>query len=46
MGIDLSEKYLRENAIPRIEGELLSRPKLSHLAGKKVAKVDVGQKLL
>lgn len=25
-GIDLSEKYLRDNAIPRIEGGLLNRP--------------------
>lgn len=27
-GIDISEKYLRENAVPRIEGELLARPGL------------------
>jgi DNA modification methylase len=31
MGIDLSEEYLRKNAIPRIEGEMLSRPSLAEL---------------
>jgi hypothetical protein len=31
MGIDLSEEYLRKNAIPRIEGELLGRPALASL---------------
>jgi hypothetical protein len=31
MGIDLSEDYLRKNAIPRIEGELLGRPALASL---------------
>jgi DNA modification methylase len=31
MGIDLSEDYLRKNAIPRIEGELLGRPALAML---------------
>jgi hypothetical protein len=31
MGIDLSEGYLRKNAIPRIEGELLERPALAGL---------------
>jgi site-specific DNA-methyltransferase (adenine-specific) len=30
-GIDLSEQYLLKNAIPRIEGELLSRPSTMHL---------------
>jgi DNA modification methylase len=29
MGIDLSEDYLKKNAIPRIEGELLGRPALA-----------------
>jgi len=33
-GIDLSDSYLRNNAIVRIEGELFSRPALAHLAGK------------
>jgi DNA modification methylase len=31
MGIDLSEEYLKRNAIPRIEGELLGRPALASL---------------
>jgi Rad3-related DNA helicase len=31
MGIDLSEEYLKKNAIPRIEGELLGRPALATL---------------
>ena len=31
IGIDLSEKYLKNNAIPRIEGELLARAALAHL---------------
>jgi DNA modification methylase len=30
-GIDLSEKYLREYAIPRVEGELFRRPSLASL---------------
>jgi DNA modification methylase len=34
VGIDLSEKYLRNNAVPRIEGALLSRPATARLAGK------------
>jgi DNA modification methylase len=31
MGIDLSEEYLKKNAVPRIEGELLGRPALANL---------------
>jgi DNA modification methylase len=31
MGIDLSDEYLKRNAIPRIEGELLGRPALASL---------------
>jgi DNA modification methylase len=31
MGIDLSEEYLKKNAVPRIEGELLGRPALASL---------------
>jgi Rad3-related DNA helicase len=38
MGIDLSEDYLKKNAIPRIEGELLGRPALAS-AGAKVTVV-------
>lgn len=32
VGIDLSEKYLRENAVPRVEGWLLGRPAYAGLA--------------
>ncbi len=35
IGIDLSVKYLENNAIPRIEGELLERPVLAHLLNQK-----------
>ena len=45
IGIDLSEAYLKNNAIPRIEGELMSRPALSHLTGKKAKRVDVGEEI-
>lgn len=45
IGIDLSEKYLRENAIPRIEGELLARPALKYLTGRQATRLDVGKKL-
>lgn len=34
-GIDLSEKYLRDNAIPRLEGTLLSRPGYRHLLARR-----------
>lgn len=44
VGIDLSEKYLRDNAIPRIEGELLSRPALAGLTGRAKV-VEVGTKI-
>lgn len=42
IGIDLSEAYLREQAIPRIEGELLARPALRHLTGRIVKRLDTG----
>jgi len=42
IGIDLSEDYLRKNAVPRIEGELISRPALAHLTGRKAKKLDTG----
>lgn len=45
IGIDLSETYLRCNAIPRIEGELLTRPDLAALAGRKIEKVVIGRKV-
>ncbi len=37
-GIDLSEKYLRENAVVRIKGALLARPALAHLVPRGVAR--------
>ena len=33
IGIELNEEYLRDNAVPRVRGTLLSRPLLAHLAG-------------
>lgn len=33
VGIDLNAKYLRENAVPRVKGALLSRPETAWLAG-------------
>jgi DNA modification methylase len=45
VGIDLSEKYLRDNAIPRIQGALLSRPGLAHLAGFEAEMFDGGSEL-
>ncbi len=44
-GIDLSERYLRNNAILRIEGELLNRPSMAHLAGKPVEVLDLGEEI-
>lgn len=47
VGIDLSEQYLRNNAIPRIEGELLSRPALAWLlGGEKTERFSSGRSLL
>lgn len=42
VGCDLSEKYLINNAIKRVEGLLLSRPALRHLAHREAKKVLVG----
>lgn len=36
-GIDLSAKYLRDNAVPRIVGALQARPALAHLAAARKA---------
>lgn len=44
-GIDLSEQYLKDNAIPRIEGVLLSRPALAHLVYKPTKRVTLGKKV-
>jgi DNA modification methylase len=38
VGIDLSEDYLRKDAIPRIEGDLFSRPAMAHLVPRPVRK--------
>lgn len=45
IGIDLSETYLKNNAIPRIEGALMSRPGKAHLAGRTTEKIDGGKRL-
>lgn len=45
IGIDLSKKYLDENAIPRIKGALLGRPNLAHLAGHETKKVSIGKSI-
>ena len=45
IGIDLSEAYLRDNAVVRIEGELLARPALARLAGKATKKLRIGREL-
>lgn len=42
VGIDLSKKYLKNNAIPRIEGGLLSRPALARLTGKTPKRLRLG----
>lgn len=43
VGIDLSETYLRENAVVRIEGEILARPDLLDLLPRKRKAVSIGQ---
>lgn len=45
IGIDLSEKYLNDNAIPRIEGALMSRPNLAALVPREVERMDMGEEL-
>jgi DNA modification methylase len=44
-GIDLSESYLRDGAIPRIEGVLCSRPGLSTLLLGKPRVIPIGKQL-
>ncbi len=46
VGIDLSEKYLRDNAIVRIEGELLARPDMAHLVPRAAPKKVVVGKVI
>jgi site-specific DNA-methyltransferase (adenine-specific) len=41
VGIDLSEKYIVKNQVPRIEGVLLRRSTTAHLVRKKVQAVKV-----
>jgi DNA modification methylase len=41
-GIDLSEKYLRENAVVRVKGALLARPNLTHLVPRVAAAPRTG----
>lgn len=41
-GIDLSEDYLKDNAIARIEGALLRRPSTAVLTGKGPKKMEMG----
>lgn len=43
IGIDLSEEYLQNNAVPRIRGEILDRPALAYLVKKKSRGVTVGK---
>lgn len=43
VGIDLSERYLKNNAVPRVVGALTSRPATAHLAGIKAKGVVVGR---
>lgn len=45
VGIDLSEKYLKDNAVPRIEGVCLARPALSSLVRKERQRVVIGKKV-
>ncbi len=45
IGIDLSKQYLDHNAIPRISGELLTKPATAHLAGRKAKKVSLGRRI-
>lgn len=46
-GIDLSEKYLLNNAIPRVEGVLMSRPDTAGLVATAAAEpLDVGEDML
>lgn len=45
VGIDLSDKYLRGNAIPRVKAVLSKRPEQAHLAGHKAERVEVGERV-
>lgn len=41
IGIDLSEKYLKENAIPRIEGEILRVPARRNLVQRSTKTIEI-----
>jgi len=45
VGIDLSQDYLQNNAVPRIEGRLMSIPKLSSLVAKPIRAIKLGRKV-
>lgn len=45
VGIDLSDKYLRGNAVPRVKAVLSKRPEQAHLAGYKAERVEVGERV-
>lgn len=43
-GIDLSERYLKDNAIPRIEGACLQRPATAHLVSRPKTTMNLGER--
>lgn len=45
VGIELNEKYLQENAIPRVEGAVLEIPTMCHLVGSAPKKAKFGEPL-
>lgn len=45
VGIDLSADYLTNQAVPRIQGELMSRPALAHLANVEHESKKLGRKI-
>ena len=45
-GTDLSEVYLKKNAVPRIEGVLLRSPKTARLTGRKTKKTRLKGKTM
>lgn len=45
IGIDLSEAYLRDQAIPRITGELLARRDTAHLTGHQAERLSLGDQV-
>ncbi len=45
IGIDLSEEYLQNNAIPRIEGVMLGIPNLARLVAKPSKGIELGERI-